>query len=270
MNLEDELGRLFSDERLDLPVRPDAEKILARGIGRRRRRRAAATMTAGAFAIAGVLGLSVALPAVRGGDQTLAGTRLPVATSPVSTGQPALPDSSSQVTSPAPSSTTTTVPPSATKKPSASTGASGKPSSRASSSAPPPSTSKVIGPDGWGRLRLGMSEAQAVATGEFDPAEPASGSPCHRYWLAGSSGPVDISPDHGVSMISPGGAVQTPEGVGVGSTDAQVRAAYPNATFADYEFTVPVPGNSAAVYIMNTDPSEKIFSVRLQLLNSDC
>lgn len=271
MNLEDELQRLFSDDRLELPVRPEAEDILARGIGRRRRRRAAAAGAAGALMVAGLIGTGVALTGVRSTDDFLPATRLPVTTVPVTTGAPVPPSTGTSVTPPSPTSSSTGTPSSSSKRSTASTRPSGKPSGGASATAPPPSTSVVLGPYGWGRLRLGMSESEAVATGEFDLDEGVSGAPCHRYWLANTHGaPVDISPAYGVARITAKSGVHTPEGIGVGSTDDEVRAAYPGATFADYEFTVPVPGNPKAVYVLNTDSSEKIFALRLELKTSDC
>lgn len=271
MNLEDELQRLFSDDRLELPVRPEAEAVLARGIGRRRRRRAAAAVAAGAMSLAVVVGGSFALSGARSANDTLPATRLPVTTVEVTTGEPAPPSSSSSTTPPSPPpSSTSSAPTSSSKKPSGSTRSSGKTSGGTSAPALPPSTSKVIGPTGWGRLRLGMSEADAIATGEFDLSEGVSGSPCHRYWLAGHGGPVDISPTYGVARIPAKSGVRTPEGIGAGSTDDEVLAAYPDATTANYVITAPVPGNAKAVYVFNTSPSKQVSSLTLELATSDC
>ncbi|WP_431928144.1 hypothetical protein [Amycolatopsis tucumanensis] len=273
MNLEDELSRLFEDERLDVPVRPGAELLVVAGARRRRHRRNAAAVTGGALTLVAVTAVGIALSGVGGGrTDTLPATNLPVTTIATSAGPesglPPVPTSSS-VPPPQSSAGVTSVP--------SMTGSHSTPHSPSrSSSTPtgsaqrPASTDPTIGPTGWGRLVLGMSEADAVATDEFDMSEGYSGSPCHRYWLRGGGSPVDISPTYGVARISAKPGVTTPEGIGVGSTDAEVMAAYPNATTANYVITAPVPGNPKAVYVFNTDPSQKIFALRLELTTHNC
>ncbi|WP_229874901.1 hypothetical protein [Amycolatopsis deserti] len=272
MNLEDELSRLFDDERLDVPVRPGAELLVVAGARRRRYRRNAAVATGGALTMVALTAVSIALSGVGGGTtDTLPATNLPVTTIASTAGS---------------ESGAPPVPPSSSAPPSSSSGVTSVPSVTGSQSAPrstprtssapagpaqrPGSTDPTIGPRGWGRLALGMSEADAVASDEFDMTEGYSGSPCHRYWLKGGGSPVDISPTYGVARISAKPGVTTPEGIGVGSTDAEVMAAYPNATTANYVITAPVPGNPEAVYVFNTDPSQKIFSLRLELTTNNC
>ncbi|UQS27022.1 hypothetical protein L1857_31595 [Amycolatopsis thermalba] len=273
MNLEDELSRLFSDERLDVPVRPGAELLVVAGARRRRYRRNAAVATGGALTMVALIAVGITLSGIGGGrTDTLPATNLPVTTiastpGPES-GAPLPPTSSSAP--PQSSSTGVTSVPSVPGSHSASRSTPRSSSVPAGPAQRPGSTDPTIGPSGWGRLALGMSEADAVASDEFDMTEGYSGSPCHRYWLKGGGSPVDISPTYGVARISAKPGVTTPEGVGVGSTDAEVMAAYPNATTANYLITAPVPGNPDAVYLFNTDPSQKIFSLRLELASHHC
>ncbi|NIH78764.1 hypothetical protein [Amycolatopsis viridis] len=274
MNVEDELSRLFQDERLDVAVRPDAEQLVVAGARRRRHRRTAAAVTGGALAMVALTAIGIALAGVDGGRMdTLPATNPPIPAVPTTAasvpGEPVFPPPSSNAVPPSASggamSSSATVPGSGSRTPAPSS------SSAPASKQRPASTDPTIGPSGWGRLVLGMSEAQAVATDEFDMSEGVSGSPCHRYWLRnGGSSPVDISPSYGVARISAKPGVTTPEGIGVGSTDDEVMAAYPSATKTGYVITAPVPGNSRAVYIFTTDPSQKIFSLRLELATHNC
>nr|WP_243870014.1 hypothetical protein [Amycolatopsis granulosa] len=265
---------------MDVAVRPDAEQRVVAGARRRRRhRRTAAAVSGGALTMVALTAIGIALAGVGAGrTETLPATNPPVPAVPTTAapvsgepvpGGPVLPPPSGNAVPPSASggamSSSATVPGSGSRTPPPSS------SSAPASKQRPASTDPTIGPSGWGRLVLGMSEAQAVATDEFDMSEGVSGSPCHRYWLRnGGSSPVDISPSYGVARISAKPGVTTPEGIGVGSTDDEVMAAYPSATKTGYVITAPVPGNSRAVYIFTTDPSQKIFSLRLELATQNC
>ncbi|GAB3584922.1 hypothetical protein GCM10027445_61750 [Amycolatopsis endophytica] len=273
MNFEDELNRLFQDERVDIPVRPGAELAVVAGARRRRRRRHAAAVTGGGLTIAVLAVAGIALGGVGGGRQdTLPATHPPVTTVPTSAeslvqppASPTSPVSPPPLSSSAGTATTTSGASGGGQRTSRSSGPATSSQLRAAS------TDRTLGPTGWGRLTLGMSESAALATDEFDLSEGVSGSPCHRYWLRnGGSTPVDISPTYGVARIPAKPDVTTPEGFGRGSTDAEVMAAYPDATITNYTITTPVPGNAKAVYIFNTSPAQTISSLRLELLTHNC
>ncbi|MGH3863358.1 hypothetical protein [Actinokineospora sp.] len=61
MNLDDELQRLFADERLDVPVRPGATEAVVAGARRVRRRRVATAAVGGAAALSLLAGTAIVL-----------------------------------------------------------------------------------------------------------------------------------------------------------------------------------------------------------------
>ena len=96
----------------------------------------------------------------------------------------------------------------------------------------------VIEPAGLGPVDIGMSIAEAnAALGQTlvgdEPLDAAES--CQTWHLgAGVDAPVYYMAQQGritrVSVNEAASAIRTPEGVGPGSTDAAVRAAYPNAS----------------------------------------
>src|SRR5882757_4871978 len=114
--------------------------------------------------------------------------------------------------------------------------------------------SSVLGPNGYGAISVGMSVARAKATGKV--GSPVGGTDlCRGYNWAYSSGPVLImSTKYGVYSV-PGTApgAHTPEGIKVGSTEDEVRAAYPDAVSGPHntviQDTVPTKKNPANQYV---------------------
>jgi len=108
-----------------------------------------------------------------------------------------------------------------------------------------------------GPLRLGMTRAQAEATGLL--ALPGEGGPCRQYRGKRGIEEVTIGP-RGVATIEVSPFIPTPEGVAVGDGYRDVRAAYPSAIPRDPagedEFRVPVPGSSTASYLFAFDPNQ--------------
>ncbi|WP_216204606.1 hypothetical protein [Amycolatopsis aidingensis] len=120
-----------------------------------------------------------------------------------------------------------------------------------------------LGPDGYGTLKLGMTTQQAEATGEIVPyqgPDPGAGinPECGFYDLTDRPGQpagltVLISPTLGVADIVGYPGVRTPQGIGIGSTEEALRAAYPSWNPAEPDgFFVPVPENPDAIYEFNT------------------
>jgi hypothetical protein len=215
MNIDDELRRLFADERWDLAVRPEAEQLIMAGARRVRRRRMVA-ITAGALAAVVMLGSGIAFAAV-GGQESLPpamSTTAPPTTSEApagTTAPPATKPPTKQTT------TSTSTPPAA---PPEITSAKPKPS--------PPASYDVLHPRNYGPLVLGMSGDQALATGLLGAVEATEGDSCTRY-TGTFGGNVLVSAKYGVVRVSVTAPVVTPRGIHLGSTVAEVRAAYPQA-----------------------------------------
>ncbi|GLW92035.1 hypothetical protein [Actinokineospora globicatena] len=111
---------------------------------------------------------------------------------------------------------------------------------------PTPNGKQVIGPDGYGSLKLGMSTEQAIATGRVLPAPPGDpSSDCTPHAAPGQpedTFAVGISPVHGVSLIFGYGDPSTPEGIKKGSTKAEVKRAYPRLEDGAGGSSTAVPG----------------------------
>jgi hypothetical protein len=94
----------------------------------------------------------------------------------------------------------------------------------------------VLGWDGFGALKLGMNHRQAVASGELADKPDQAERGCYGYDLKIRRTPdndldaaVRIGPKSGVYSIAAVPGVRTPEGIGLGSTVAEVTKAYPKA-----------------------------------------
>ncbi|WP_433514150.1 hypothetical protein ACQP2T_00095 [Nonomuraea sp. CA-143628] len=118
-----------------------------------------------------------------------------------------------------------------------------------------PAQKATLGPFGYGSLKLGMTEAQAKATGLIVRKRIKAPTTCATYDLktqrySGDRAGLFISKKQGVVTISGPGTVKTPQGIGRGSTPAQLKAAYPNLKQnAMYGTFATVPGNPKASYI---------------------
>ena len=250
MNVDDELRRLFADDRLDIAVRPDAEQVIVAGARRLRRRRNVAA-TAGAVAVAVVLvgtGIALAGPGAQESLPPAVSTTTPPPT-----------------TSEAPA--TTTKPPAVRKKSAKS--ATNPPATvveeakETPSSKPPPQYDlDMLLPRNFGPLWLEMGAQEALDTGLLGAVEGTDGT-CTRY--AGTfGGHVLVSANLGIVRIGVTAPVSNPEGIHIGSTVGEVRKAYPVVTdyrmglkTQTYSFIIGGPGDYYTPW-PDTSPVERI------------
>jgi len=131
-----------------------------------------------------------------------------------------------------------------------------------------PTTSVVptgtLGPQGYGSLKLGMSYADALSTGQLE-GKPQAG------WA------VKDHPDAEVCLTKAGGlmaifgdaTMATPERIHLGSTLAEVKAAYPNLKRAvDFEY-VPLSATTGYEFLIDFK-KKKVYQWNLSTRSETC
>ncbi|MEV6440513.1 hypothetical protein [Amycolatopsis sp. NPDC051716] len=266
--LEQRLRALFADERLDLPPPPDAGTVIVTGARRRRRRRhtvqAVAGVAAAVVAVAG--GLTMIRLHTEDGTAAISVPGTGVSSKPaenLTQGRPAEPST------PGPTGTQSI-------QASAPPGASTSSPTQQPTSAPAPSTLAAVttGPllaaDGFGKLKLGMSEAD-VAAQTVTLSDAQAGAGCTVYKAQGSGLPasasVVISKAAGLVVVTPDVAAHTAEGIGAGSTKDQILAVYPAAK--EETGGVVAPAGTAAEYRFRLDRTG-VVQTSLTSVTQDC
>ncbi|SDH44693.1 hypothetical protein SAMN05216553_12271 [Lentzea fradiae] len=258
-DIDDELRKLFNDDRLDVHVTPDATSSVVRGAQRRRRRRAAAT---GTFAVVAVIGAGIGLTQLRPLALDSADDLLPTSSSTASTTPP--PPSVSTYTQ----TVTVTVDPPVGGVPNTAQNGTTAPNTTKSSST---STTKESAPGVFGRLALGMSEEDALKTGSLGTAGTPTEAGCKPYSSVSNADPstVLISSAKGIVRIKLPDTARTSKNIGTGSKVTDLKNAYPSAAVNGSELVVQMTATPAWVYVFENDGTA-VTSVRMRLADNDC
>ncbi|MFG1977242.1 hypothetical protein ACGFJC_48605 [Nonomuraea fuscirosea] len=132
----------------------------------------------------------------------------------------------------------------------------------------------TLGPYGYGGVKLGMTAKQARATGGVVQKMPGGGG-CSGWDLKKFRTPKDsvgvyISPRVGLAAIFAAKGMKTPQGIKIGSTLKQVKAAYPRIKKDFHGFyVITVPGNKKAYYNFSVKRG-KVTEYGIALHKQDC
>ncbi|WP_214319933.1 hypothetical protein [Nonomuraea sediminis] len=138
-------------------------------------------------------------------------------------------------------------------------------------------TGPTLGPYGYGDVKLGMTAKQAKATGavvekngDSSGEGPCSGWDLKKFPTGKDYVGIYISKKYGVVLIAAGKGVKTPEGIRIGSTGKQLKAAYPHIKKDVHGFyDIKVPGNKKAYYSFTVEHA-KVTDFNIVANNQDC
>ncbi|GAA3595781.1 hypothetical protein GCM10022419_093840 [Nonomuraea rosea] len=133
----------------------------------------------------------------------------------------------------------------------------------------------TLGPYGYGNLKLGMTATKAKATGRIIHKPVGDSARCTGWDLKESPYGnyrvgMYISKKHGVAMIVAPPGLKTPQGISLGSTRTQLKAAYPQLRRGPGGYpAADVPGKKA-YYLFHVSNKNKVAGMSLILAKQDC
>ncbi|MEV6241710.1 hypothetical protein [Lentzea sp. NPDC051838] len=137
---------------------------------------------------------------------------------------------------------------------------------------PPPAPEKpVIGSSGYGKLKLGMTLQQALATGMIGPDRTnVPEATCTSHEILGTGKHVWVSKAKGLATINFTSAMAS-DGVGEGATEATLKAEYTNLEpiGPNYSYRAKADNNPAAEFIFGVRDG-KVWTAFLDLRDQDC
>ena len=145
---------------------------------------------------------------------------------------------------------------------------------KAAGGAEPEDPNATIGPLGIGDLHLGMYTWEAPAA-SLVKTLPSRGS-CETFAIKGLPKPEPgsthgyASENQGVMTLFAQEGMTTPEGIGLGSTLDEIRAAYPNADETVHGWSVPVAGFTDRSYLFGIDENDELEELALTLDAQSC
>ncbi len=146
--------------------------------------------------------------------------------------------------------------------------------SKAAGWAEPEDPNATIGPLGIGFLHLGMYTWEAPAA-SLVKTLPSQG-PCETFAIKALPEPDPrsthgyASENQGVMTLFAQEGMTTPEGIGLGSTLDEIRAAYPKAEKTVHGWSVPVAGFTDRSYLFGIDENDELEELALTLDTQSC
>lgn len=141
-------------------------------------------------------------------------------------------------------------------------------------------TKPKLGPYGYGSVKLGMTAKQAKAIGGIAKKKGQKIGYCSTWELKKLPAPkgeanVYVSPKRGVALIFAEKGVKTPEGVKLGATYRQVKAAYPDLKpavrgLAHFYVAENRHNKKAHYYFAFNEVTGKLAELALVLDKQDC
>lgn len=134
----------------------------------------------------------------------------------------------------------------------------------APASALPGDRAPSFGPQGYGRVKLGMSLKAARKTGLITKiTKPPVQGACGSFILKGTKASAYYEKKRGVTALFADKSMRTPRGIKLGDKFKKVKKAHPGLKAGPNVHSVRVPGNRKALYLFLFDSSNRLYELGL-------